>query len=108
MKSNKFLFISVFVLIYTSKVFSSIDSFSFNQTDKLLHISSSYAFTFTTTKFLEKKLPKWKSLLYAGIATMVIGTTKELMIDDHYSEGDQLGNIIGLAGATVVIISFDL
>ena len=102
------IFLVVIVLLYPSYAFSLNDSFSFNQTDKRLHVVSSYALTITTAVFLEKKLPKWKSIFYASMLTMIAGTVKELALDDHYSGSDQIGNLLGVTGAALVIVTIDL
>lgn len=84
------------------------DSFDPGDLDKQAHIAVSYGLTLSIATILRRyELPRWQASAIAAAATMVVGTTKEL-IDDSFSWGDQLANVIGSTSAVVVVFTFRL
>lgn len=85
------------------------DEFRFKSGDKQTHILAGYGLSLTSTLLLEKKahLPRWQAVLYASAFTMLVGTAKELLIDDQYSAGDQWANLIGTAGSAAMVLTFE-
>ncbi len=99
-------------LLFLFSIFSSparAEGFRLKSQDKQLHIAAAYGLSLTGTLLFEKKaeLPRWKSVLYASIITLLVGTAKELMVDDTYSAGDQWGNLIGTAGSAAMVFAFE-
>ncbi len=85
------------------------DSFSLRDVDKQAHVAVSYALTLTGSVVLRRfRVPRWQAVAIAAAATMVLGTFKELALDDEYSWGDQLGNGIGTSAAAVLVLSLRL
>lgn len=84
------------------------DDFDPADLDKQAHMAVSYGLTLSVATILRRyELPRWQAVAIAAAATIVIGTTKEL-IDDPYSWGDQLANAIGTSSAAVVVFTFRL
>lgn len=85
------------------------DDFSFNDVDKRAHIAASYGITFTVAAIARHyDLPRWQAIALAAATTIVVATTKELVLDDQYSWHDQLANAIGTTGAIGVVLAFRL
>lgn len=83
------------------------DTFSFSNSDKQLHMISSYGLAYTITDgFRRAKYSHWESLLYGSLATLAVGTLKELT-DDDFSSNDMLANGIGVAVSAGVVITFE-
>ncbi len=83
------------------------DTFSFNNTDKQLHMLASYGLTYTFTDMYRRLgYSKWKSLLWGGLSTLAIGTLKEVT-DPKFSGPDMAANSVGIAVSAGVIISLD-
>jgi len=85
------------------------DSFSLKSQDKQLHMAAAYGLALTSTLLMEKYgMRRAPAVLIASVGTMLIGTGKELLIDDHYSSGDQIGNAIGTTASAIVVFTFQL
>lgn len=104
--SMKALFL---ILIFLSSSSAQADGLRLKSQDKQLHMAAGYGLSLTGTLLLERKagLPKWRSILYASLVTMAVGTAKEFLVDDHYSAGDQWANLIGTAGSAAMVLTFD-
>ena len=83
------------------------DKFSFNNTDKQLHMLASYAIAYTATDaFRRMKYSKWKSIAYGSLVAIAVGTLKELT-DKKFSSNDLLADGIGVGVSAGVNITFD-
>ncbi len=83
------------------------DELRLKSQDKQLHIAAAYGLALTSTLLLEKKLSRTESVLWASLFTILVGTAKELLVDDEYSAGDQWGNLIGTAGSAAMVFTFE-
>lgn len=85
------------------------DGFDPRDVDKQAHMATSYGITFTVTVIARRfEIPRWKALALGAATTAVLGTFKELVIDDPYAWGDQLANTIGSSLAAVVVLAFEI
>ena len=85
------------------------DGFDPRDVDKQAHMATSYGITFSITVIARRfEVPRWKALALGAATTAVLGTFKELVIDDPYGWGDQLANTIGSSLAAVVVLAFRL
>lgn len=85
------------------------DAFDLTAQDKQAHIAASYGITLTVDVVARRfELPRWQAVLLGAATAIVVGTTKELAFDDDYDWGDQLANGIGIAGATGLVLAFEL
>lgn len=85
------------------------DSFDLTAQDKQAHVAASYGITLTVDVIARRfELPRWQAVLIGAATAIVIGTTKELAFDTDYDWGDQLANGIGIAGATGLVLAFEL
>ncbi len=83
------------------------DRFSFNSTDKQLHMLASYGLAYTATDaFRRAKFSQWKSLAYGSLVAIAAGTLKELT-DSKFSSNDMLANGVGVGVSAGVNLSFD-
>ena len=83
------------------------DGFDPRDVDKQAHMATSYAITFSVTVIARRfEVPRWQALALGAATTAVLGTFKELVIDDPYAWGDQLANTIGTGVAAVVVLAF--
>ncbi len=105
---KKILLILTLVLSNTSFAATpDDDKFSFNSTDKQLHILASYGLAYTTTDaFRRAKYSKWKSIAYGSLVAIAVGTLKELT-DSKFSSGDMVADGLGVGVSAAVNISFD-
>jgi hypothetical protein len=114
MKTKNILYARFFVLFglafaaFFPPPARAIDSFSFKQIDKQLHMSASYGLALTGTRFLQtKKIPRWEAVVYASLITLAVGASKELFLDSTFSSGDMLANSIGVATSALVVFTFE-
>lgn len=96
-------------LTISSGSLACADSFDLTAQDKQAHVAASYGITLTVDVVARRfELPRWQAVLLGAATAIVIGTTKELAFDDDYDWGDQLANGIGIAGATGLVLAFEL
>ena len=95
------------LLLFLCSTAAQADELRLKSQDKQLHIAAAYGLALTSTLLLEKKLTRAQSILWASVFTMLVGTAKELLIDDEYSAGDQWGNLIGTAGSAAMVFTFE-
>ena len=85
------------------------DTFDLTALDKRAHMATSYALTLSVDVVARRfELPRWQAALLGAATTIVVGTAKELVLDDDYDWGDQLANGIGITTATLVVFAFEL
>ncbi len=98
------------VLTFSNMSFATTpedDKFSFNNTDKQLHMLASYGLAYTATDaFRRAKYSKWQSVAYGSLLAIAVGTLKELT-DSRFSNNDMLADGIGVTASAAVTISFD-
>ncbi|MDZ4661095.1 MAG: hypothetical protein SGJ18_05695 [Pseudomonadota bacterium] len=83
------------------------DKFSWNNTDKQLHMLASFGLSYSATDaFRRAKYSKWKSIIYGSLVALTVGTIKELT-DSDFSSNDMLANGIGVGASAGVVLSFD-
>jgi hypothetical protein len=100
-------FILILVLIPTISLAADEDTFSFNSTDKQLHMLASYGLTYSLTDMYRRLgHSKWQSLLWGSLSTLAIGTAKEFT-DSKFSGNDIAADALGISVAAGVIISLD-
>lgn len=88
---------------------AAADSFDLTDYDKKTHMAASYGLTLTVDVLaIHFDLPRWQAALLGAATTLVVGTTKELVLDEQYDWGDQLANSIGITSATVLVFAFRL
>jgi hypothetical protein len=77
--------------------------------DKAAHFSASYGLSLSTTLILRKtELPRWLSVVIGCGGTLLLGTMKELVVDDGYSWGDQAANGAGAMTSAIFTFTFEL
>lgn len=85
------------------------DGFSARDVDKQAHMAVSYGLTLSSSVVMRRYgVRRWQAVAIAAAATLVLGTFKELVLDDPYSWGDQLANTIGTGTAAAVVFTFRL
>ncbi len=88
---------------------AAADGFDPRDLDKQAHLAVSYGLSLTGSLVLRRlDVPRWQAVAIAAAATLALGTVKELVLDDTYTWGDQLGNGLGTSGAAVVVFSLRL
>src|SRR3989338_8540460 len=89
----------VLFLFYSGGSAWGADGFRLKNRDHQLHIAASYGIALTSTLLLENEadMRRLPAVLWASVFTILLGTAKELLIDDQYSSGDQTANLIGTA-----------
>ena len=100
----------ILALLTPNSAFSATpddDKFSFNNTDKQLHMLASYGLAYTATDaFRRAKYSKWKSIAYGSLTALAVGTLKEFT-DSKFSSNDLLADGIGVGVSAGVTVSFD-
>lgn len=85
------------------------DSFDAGETDKLAHMAAAYGLSLTGSTYLQTLgAPRWQAVLISSLATLAVGTAKELILDDSHSAGDQVANLIGVTTQAAVVFTFEL
>ena len=97
------------VLLMVAGHEASADSFDVRDTDKQAHIAVSYGLTLTGAVVLRRfKVRRVTAVVVSAVASLALGTFKELVIDDRFSRGDKIANFVGAGLASGVVFSFEL
>lgn len=84
------------------------DSFDVREHDTQAHLAASYSLSFTIAVVARRfDRPRWQAIAIGAATTLVAGTLKE-WADESYAWSDQLANAIGIAVATIVVVTFRL
>lgn len=71
-------------------------------------MTASYSLALTSTLLLEKSgLKRAPAVALASAITLIVGTAKELLIDETHSPGDQMANLIGTATSALTVFIFE-
>jgi hypothetical protein len=82
---------------------------SLKDLDKQAHVAVSYGLTLSSTLVLRKAgLERWQAVSIAAATTMLLGTVKEVWIDDRYTWADQGANAIGTGLAVGFVFVLEL
>lgn len=88
---------------------ASADDFDPRDYDKIAHMSVSYGITLSVAVVARKyEIKRWQAVLLGAATALVLGTTKELALDETFSWGDEAANSLGAAGAAGLVFTFRL
>lgn len=77
--------------------------------DKAAHISVSYGITLSVAVVARHyEMKRWQAVLLGAATSLVIGTSKELFVDDSFSWSDETADVVGTAGAVGFVLAFRL
>lgn len=100
---------ATFGVVLSLASWAHADGFDPSDYDKQAHMAVGYGLTLTVAVVARRyELPRWKAVALGAATTLVLGTLKELVHDETFSWGDELGNTIGAGTATAVVFTFRL
>ncbi len=109
MRPSVVLALAIALFVASGSRESRADSFDIGDIDKQAHVATSYGLTLTGAVVLQRfRVRRVASVLISVAATLALGTLKELVIDDRFSGGDEIANLIGAGSAAGIVFGFRL
>ena len=101
--------VAVIALLLSGAKPARADGFDPRDYDKIAHMTTSYGITLTVAVVARHyEMTRWKAALLGAGTALLLGTAKELLHDETFDWGDELGNTIGATTAVGVVFAFKL
>ena len=106
-KKYRLAFFLILALMVPNGSYAEGEQFDITRSDHQGHVISSAAITVLGgVVFKQTGMDPGWAMVSAGLLTFALGATKELLIDDEYSSGDQMANGIGVISGVTIGIAF--